>query len=696
MRKKVLSTILGVLFVIGIFYNCVSADAASQGTADSTGIQYPISLATGKDASGKLVFPDAEFIAYIKQETFRGGQYQGMPFDLDANGELSQKECDAVRVLELSGRKEVHSIEGISAFPKLRELRAGKTGVQEIDLSYNPKLQKLSAYSSNLRNLDISKCPLLSELDVHDSQLACLDASHNPMLQSVIADCQVIDAGEYREGKWYKVDLKDLHLQMDLSNIREVKIDGAAGDGINSVYDAEKGIVYCSDEIKEVTYCYDTGFARSQLEDGNPVMDITLKLTPGFRQNYDTAGGTNVLSQYIINGQKDRQPSQPERDGYRFTGWYTQKETAPASRWTFGRVLTENMTLYAGWEKKSYKVFYDVNGGSMAVTEKAELVDWWSVDLLPTDVPVRDGFIFMGWRMETGQMIPVSAAVSLTYGEASGDSAGDATTLTAQWKALEGYQLSFSTCFSDTRRDQVENMPEQKTGSGLFWDSIELIWEDEEPELPGYDFTGWYTAPWGGFRVTEKTTYAEVYRSQFQGSEVNQIPTLYARFEKRRFTIYYDERGGSKVADRTDILWGSRNLLPAIKTKKKNYIFAGWKCNGKKVTKKTQINSLCDGSEDTIILTAFWYPKYEKKGKTFQRYGCRYKVIRSDKKGNRVRLIRVSGKKAVIWDRVFYNGKMFKVTSIKKGILKKKKIVLRVAKKKKKKYKKMIRKAGGK
>lgn len=696
MKKKMLSTILSVLFVIGIFYNCVFAEAASQSTADTIGIQYPISLATGKDASGNLIFPDADFIAYIKQETFRGGQYQGMPFDLDANGELSQKECDAVRVLELNGRKEVDSIEGIAAFPKLRELRVGKTGVQKINLSHNPKLQKLSAYSSDLRDLDISKCPLLSELDVHDSRLACLDTSHNPMLQSVIADCQVIDAGEYQEGEWYKVDLKDLHLKIDLSNISEVKIDGAVGDGINSGYDAEKGIVYCSDEIREITYCYDTGFAGSRLEDGNPVMEITLKLALGFRQSYDVAGGTNVLAQYIRNGQKDKQPRQPERDGYRFTGWYTQKETAPASRWTFGTVLTENMTLYAGWEKKSYKVFYDVDGGSMTATEKTDLVDWWSVDLLPTEVPTKDGFILTGWKTETGQMVTESSAASLTYGEASGDSVCDATTLTAQWEALEGYQLSFSTCFSDARRDQVKYMPEQKTGNGLFWDSRELIWEDEEPELPGYEFIGWYTDPRGDFQVTEKTTYAEVYRSQFQGTQVNQIPTLYARFEKKRFTIYYDERGGSKVADRTGVLWGSKNLLPATKTKKKHYIFAGWKCNGRKVTKKTRISSLCDGSEDAVILTAFWYPKYEKKGKIFVRYGCRYKVVQSNKKGNRVRLVRVSGKKAVIWDRVFYNGKMFKVTSIKKGILKKKKVILRVVKKKKKKYQKMIHKAGGK
>ncbi len=213
--------------------------------------------------------------------------------------------------------------------------------------------------------------------------------------------------------------------------------------------------------------------------------------------------------------------------------------------------------------------------------------------------------------------------------------------------------------------------------------------------MSGYNFIGWYTSPIGGTKVTEETTYGDIYRDQFTGAAMNQIPTLYARFEKKRLTIIYDERGGSKVADRTGVLWGSRNLLPSAKTKRKNYIFSGWKCNGKKVTKKTSTNSISDGYSDAITLTAFWYKKYEQKGKIFKRYGCFYKVTQSNKKGNKVQLFRTAKKRIILRHKVFYNGKFFTVSSIHKKALKKKKVVLRMPKKKMKKYRKMVKKAGG-
>ena len=87
----------------------------------------------------------------------------------------------------------------------------------------------------------------------------------------------------------------------------------------------------------------------------------------------------------------------------------------------------------------------------------------------------------------------------------------------------------------------------------------------------------------------------------------------------------------------------------------------------KKVTKKTSISTLSDGYEDAITLTAVWNKKYEKKGKVFKRYGCKYKVTQSNKKGNKIRLIGVT----------------------------KKKIIISVPKKQKNKYAKMIKRGGG-
>lgn len=658
-------------------------------------IQYPISLSTGLDAAGEEVFPDKNFWEYIKGETFPSGSYAGYTFDLDEDGFLSKEECENVRVLSVSERKDITNVKGIEAFPKLREFYCSNSGITEIDLSKNPRIQTLACSGNAITTLDVSACPLLKDLKVSGCSLSSLDLHNNPKLEFLTCMTQTRQVCEYMDEGKYKIALTDWDKAIDLSRVSQVTIDGAPGDGINSGYDAQTGTIYCSDVIKSISYDYEVDLGSASDESIDQKMSVTFNAQLGVRQAYETNGGTKVLPQYFEAGSKDTEPEKPERDGYQFTGWFTQKDANAASRWIFGRTLSGNITLYAGWEKKSYKVFYNPAGGTLTETEKKGTVDWWTTDILPSEIPIRDGFALTGWKTESGQILTAANAATVTYGQASGDSRKDSTTLTAQWEAAQGYQLSFATGFTDKRKDQVEYMPEESVKGGFLWDTKDLI-PNMEPIMLGYDFIGWYTAPTGGTKITEETTYGDVYRSQFAGSQMSQIPTLYARFEKKRLTIYYDERGGSEVADRTGILWGSKNLLPATKTKKKNYLFAGWKCNGIKVTKKTSTNSISSGYSNSITLTAMWYKKYEKKGTIFKRYGCRYKVVQSNKKGNKVRLISTTRKRVILRNKVFYNGKFFTVSSIQKKALKKKKVILRVPKKKVKKYRRMAKRAGGK
>ncbi len=659
-------------------------------------VSYPISLNSGRDAMGKEVFPDKKFWEYIKQETFRTGSYAGYVFDLDDDGMLSKEECETVRVLSINERMDIKSVEGLEAFPKLRELYCSNSGITELDLSNNPRLQVLTCSNNAITSLDVSVCPLLRELKISGCGLSSLDLHKNTKLELLTCMTQSKSIYEYKQDGEYKVKLADWDKFIDLSRVSQVTIDGAPGDNINSIYDAQTGTVSCSDEIKTISYDYkaDLGSVSDDAIDNK--MSVTLEIAGNrLRQSYECGDGTKVLPSYVDAEGTDKEPEQPQRDGYRFTGWYTHPEAGAGFQWSFGSTLTGNMTLYAGWEKKFYKVRYDANGGTLIKTEKEDLADWWTKRLLPEEPPEKDGYILTGWQTESGLWISGENANDITYGQASGNSAKDDMTLTAQWEPVKGYQLSYATGFTDSRRDKVENMPEDRVKNGLTWNSKGLILRDQEPRMAGYNFVGWYTSPIGGTRVTEETTYGDIYRDQFTGAAMNQIPTLYARFERKRLTIFYDERGGSKVADRTGVLWGSRNLLPDTKTKRKNYIFSGWKCNGKKVTKKTSTNSISDGYGDAITLTAFWYKKYEQKGKIFKRYGCFYKVTQSNKKGNKVQLIRTAKKRIILRHKVFYNGKFFTVSSIQKKALKKKKVVLRMPKKKMKKYRKMVKKAGG-
>ena len=198
-----------------------------------------------------------------------------------------------------------------------------------------------------------------------------------------------------------------------------VKIDGAEGDGVNSGYDAKSGTVYCSDEMQKVSYYYDFSFAGTAGSSVDTTMEVTINVKTGVRECYVTNGGSKVLAQYIENGQKDREPEAPKRNGYRLTGWYKNSSCAPEDRWTFGLAITENTVLHAGWEKKSYKVAYDTQGGLPALAIKQGNIDWWSVNLIPAGESVlrKDGYNLAGWLTESGRLITGKNAGTVSRSE---------------------------------------------------------------------------------------------------------------------------------------------------------------------------------------------------------------------------------------------------------------------------------------
>ena len=70
----------------------------------------------------------------------------------------------------------------------------------------------------------------------------------------------------------------------------------------------------------------------------------------GFTVSFDARGGTDVVSQTQMWGEKLDVPEPPTREGYTFTGWY--KDFACQETWDFESDTVEvDATLYAGWEQ---------------------------------------------------------------------------------------------------------------------------------------------------------------------------------------------------------------------------------------------------------------------------------------------------------------------------------------------------------
>ena len=90
LEKFVMLSLAVILSITSINMNRNNVQAFTPPLITNSGITYPISLDTGKDAAGKLVFPDKEFLEYVSNAVFQSGNYYGKKFDLNHDGNNSQ------------------------------------------------------------------------------------------------------------------------------------------------------------------------------------------------------------------------------------------------------------------------------------------------------------------------------------------------------------------------------------------------------------------------------------------------------------------------------------------------------------------------------------------------------------------------------------------------------------------------------
>ena len=80
------------------------------------------------------------------------------------------------------------------------------------------------------------------------------------------------------------------------------------------------------------------------------VILLALELrNPGFTITFDSKGGTDVAPIQQMYGEYLEEPEPPTREGYEFTGWYT--DYACDSPWLQDHyTIDSDRTLYAGWK----------------------------------------------------------------------------------------------------------------------------------------------------------------------------------------------------------------------------------------------------------------------------------------------------------------------------------------------------------
>jgi uncharacterized repeat protein (TIGR02543 family) len=77
---------------------------------------------------------------------------------------------------------------------------------------------------------------------------------------------------------------------------------------------------------------------------------VFQKGTVNYTVSFNTNGGSAVKAATVKANTKVTKPANPTKSGYKFTGWYLDKNCTEA--WDFSKhIVRRNTTLYAGWEK---------------------------------------------------------------------------------------------------------------------------------------------------------------------------------------------------------------------------------------------------------------------------------------------------------------------------------------------------------
>ena len=286
-------------------------------------------------------------------------------------------------------------------------------------------------------------------------------------------------------------------------------------------------------------------------------------------------------------------PSNPDKTGYIFGGWY-KRTGGTGGEFTASTVVSSNMTVYANWEEYNYTVEFDDQGATTPVspTSKTVASPNTTVDSLPTE-PSNTGYYFGGWNTKSdGTGTAFTASTTVT----------DNITVYAIWMNNPTRIVTF-----DSQGATTEANPtiKQVVSPAVTIDSLPTA-----PKKTGYGFGGWFREPEGaGGEFTTDTVVTDNIR-------------VYAKWTANVYQITYKDKGGSAFSGihgnnhPTTHTYGNDTAL--VTPSKEGYTFGGWfsdsNCEGSALTK---LNATLYA--DNIILYAKWtanvYPiTYKDKG----------------------------------------------------------------------------------
>ncbi len=273
-----------------------------------------------------------------------------------------------------------------------------------------------------------------------------------------------------------------------------------------------------------------------------------------------------IPSQVFLTADSSAKVVEPtlKKVGYMLDGWYTDKNCT--QRFDSTQAVTESMTLYARWDRPTFTITFDPNGGILTGARSKTVTYGNQYGGLPS--AEKEFAFFNGWMTPSGQLINSRNIVLL----------GTDTVLTASWTDTEVF---YTVTFETNGGTQV---PSQNVSSGKTAVKPGSVRE-------GYILTNWYS----------DEALNNVWN--FETDAVDCDMTLYAGWKRDTITVTFNTAGGL-FSDGTriksvEIESGNTITVPDTPTRER-YTFMGWSEDGE------NMYDMAATPENDLTLYAVW------------------------------------------------------------------------------------------
>lgn len=267
-----------------------------------------------------------------------------------------------------------------------------------------------------------------------------------------------------------------------------------------------------------------------------------------------------IKSKSVLSGAKIGTLPTPTKTGYTFKGWYTKN--SGGTKITSSTKVKDDVSYYAQWTAKKYKITYNVNGGKALSTKSKTVTFGNAYGKLAT--PTRKGYTFKGWyTAKSGGSLRADATKVST---------AKAHTLYAHW-TIAKYTLTYNVNGGDALSPASKTITYNSKYGTL-----------ATPTRMGYTFKGWFTSKTGTTRVTKNVKVTKTANH-----------SIYAHWSAKSYTVTLDVNGGKALSstDKTKKVTFDKVYGALKSTTRSGYTFKGWytsKVDGEKITEKTVLN----------------------------------------------------------------------------------------------------------